>query len=604
MSKNNKQTEVILTERQQQELKEAKSVKRMTFTFVVIIFLCAAIFAGSLLAAPVQGIRNRVTKAITLGEHTLTGVELNYFYIDAISNYYQNYSSYLSWMGISASKPLDEQISNKTTGETYADYFLNMAIDNAKSTYALYDEAMRVGFKLSAEDQKTLDELITNLDKTIKYYRELYQSIGYSYNYKGANDYLKGIYGNGASGKSYQSYYEVCMIADAYYAEYYDGLEYTDADLRAYEKDKMSDFTSYTYNYYQFSVSTFLEGGTKSEDGKTTTYSDEEKEAARLVAKGLADKLAEGTYATLEEFDNALDALLKEYEASKKTETSAEDATNTTGTTAPEGTDATNPSEPEGTTPDDGKTEEDDKKEETNDKKKTKSTLAEDKLGTAVNSLFLDWIKDEARKEGDMTVIENATGEGDSKTVNGYYIVRFTEADDNTFALVDVRHILVKFEGGTYNSSTGATTYSDAEKKKAKEAAEKLLEEWKAGKADEDSFAELANKESDDNNGKVTNGGIYEDIYPGQMVTNFNDWCFDKERKVGDTGIVETEYGYHVMYFSAFSETNYRDYMIENTIRNEDVNEWHEALIKAIACTLLTDKCIDKGITMSEVAGA
>ena len=167
-----------------------------------------------------------------------------------------------------------------------------------------------------------------------------------------------------------------------------------------------------------------------------------------------------------------------------------------------------------------------------------------------------------------------------------------------------MRHILVKFEGGTYNSSTGATTYSDAEKKKAKEAAEKLLEEWKAGKADEDSFAELANKESDDNNGKVTNGGIYEDIYPGQMVTNFNDWCFDKERKVGDTGIVETEYGYHVMYFSAFSETNYRDYMIENTIRNEDVNEWHEALIKAIACTLLTDKCIDKGITMSEVAGA
>ena len=601
MSKNKNQTEVFMTERQQQEMKEAKNVKIMTFSFVVIIFLCVAIFLGSLLAAPVQGIRNRVTKAVTLGEHTLTGVELNYFYIDAISNYYQQYSSYISWMGIKTNEPLDEQFANKTTGQTYADYFLEMAIDNAKSTYALYDEAMRVGFKLSAEDQKELDELISGLDQTIKYYRELYESIGYSYNYKNAKDYLKGIYGNGASTKSYHSYYEVCKIADAYYTEYYDGQEYTDADLRAYEKDKMSDYSSFTYNYYQFSVNSYLEGGTKGSDGKIT-YSDEEKEAARLVAKQLADKLAAGTYETVEDFDNALDALLKEYEASKKTETTADEET--TEPTTPSEPEAT---QPEGTKPDDGKDDEDDKKEDEDDKKeedkkKTTSTLAEDYLGTKVNSLFIDWLKEEARKEGDLTVIENASGEGDNKTVNGYYVVRFTSVNDNKYALVDVRHILVKFQGGKTDSN-GKTTYTDAEKKKAKEEAEKLLEQWKAGKADEDSFAELANKESDDQGGKVTDGGIYEDIYPGQMVEAFNDWCFDKERKAGDTGIVETEYGYHVMYFSAFSETLYRDFMVENDLRNEKVTEWHEALTKAIAFKLLTDKCVDKGITMAEVAG-
>ena len=36
---------------------------------------------------------------------------------------------------------------------------------------------------------------------------------------------------------------------------------------------------------------------------------------------------------------------------------------------------------------------------------------------------------------------------------------------------------------------------------------------------------------------------------PGDMVTAFNDWCFDESRKSGDTGVVETEYGAHVMYF-------------------------------------------------------
>ena len=33
------------------------------------------------------------------------------------------------------------------------------------------------------------------------------------------------------------------------------------------------------------------------------------------------------------------------------------------------------------------------------------------------------------------------------------------------------------------------------------------------------------------------------------MVAAFNDWCFNESRQPGDTEIVETTYGYHVMYF-------------------------------------------------------
>ena len=35
----------------------------------------------------------------------------------------------------------------------------------------------------------------------------------------------------------------------------------------------------------------------------------------------------------------------------------------------------------------------------------------------------------------------------------------------------------------------------------------------------------------------------------GKYVKAFTDWSVAAERKVGDTGIVETEYGYHIMYF-------------------------------------------------------
>ena len=33
------------------------------------------------------------------------------------------------------------------------------------------------------------------------------------------------------------------------------------------------------------------------------------------------------------------------------------------------------------------------------------------------------------------------------------------------------------------------------------------------------------------------------------MVSEFNDWIFDPSRRTGDSDIVETSYGYHIIYF-------------------------------------------------------
>ncbi len=70
------------------------------------------------------------------------------------------------------------------------------------------------------------------------------------------------------------------------------------------------------------------------------------------------------------------------------------------------------------------------------------------------------------------------------------------------------------------------------------------------------SFAFLAAENSADT-GSASNGGLYEEIYPGQTVDAFDAWCFDASRQPGDTDIVETQYGYHVMYFSSVCEHPY-----------------------------------------------
>ena len=43
-----------------------------------------------------------------------------------------------------------------------------------------------------------------------------------------------------------------------------------------------------------------------------------------------------------------------------------------------------------------------------------------------------------------------------------------------------------------------------------------------------------------------------------------------------DTGIVETTYGVHVMYFDSFGKI-YRDALVENALRSADYNVWYDA---------------------------
>lgn len=139
---------------------------------------------------------------------------------------------------------------------------------------------------------------------------------------------------------------------------------------------------------------------------------------------------------------------------------------------------------------------------------------------------------------------------------------------------VNVRHILIEPEADEDGN------ISDEAWEKAQEQAETLLEEWKTGEATEDSFGLLATENSADS-GSSSNGGLYENVYPGEMVTAFNDWCFDPDRKEGDTDIVKTDYGYHIMYFVGHTEEYYYLTVAESDMRYYDGNAKLEELVDA-----------------------
>ena len=113
---------------------------------------------------------------------------------------------------------------------------------------------------------------------------------------------------------------------------------------------------------------------------------------------------------------------------------------------------------------------------------------------------------------------------------------------------VNIRHVLLMPEDP--NATTGEDgylVYSEESWEECRVKVEAIYEEWKTGDMSEESFAHLAMDNSQD--GNAEDGGLYENVYEGQMVPAFNDWCFDESRKTGDHGLVKTEYGYHIIFF-------------------------------------------------------
>ncbi|MBQ7229610.1 MAG: peptidylprolyl isomerase [Oscillospiraceae bacterium] len=526
-----------MTEKQLQEQKEAKKLRLYTGIFAAVIVVMILVVAASRIGS--SGIIPRSTTALTVGGTKVSAAELNHYYIDSVNNFLGSYGEYVSMFGLDTTKALDEQFYNEAEEQTWSDYFLETATASVKNMYAVYNAAKAEGFQLSEDGKASVDATVENL--------KMYATM---YGFGSADSYIAAMYGEGCNEKTFRQYAEVQMTAQEYAAAKNESLTYDDAALRAEEAENFNAYPAFSYNYCYLANSAFYQGGTEDEKGNKT-YSDEEKEAGRVAAEAAANTLAAAT--TAEELDTAIAAL---------------ELAST-----------------------------------------TKSTRCDKQQYASVPAALLEWVTGE-RKAGDITVIPNestthnhaegeeCTGDDGTTVVNGYYVVLFDSKDDNLNELVNVRHILVSFEGGTTDETTGAVTYSDEEKAKAKAAADEILAAFEAGEKTEEAFAALATEKTTDT-GSKENGGLYENVYPGQMVQAFNDWCFDASRKTGDTAIVETEYGYHVMYFVGNSGVTYRDYMIENTLRSEAMTEWETGLVEAAELVVENTKYVKTDLTLS-----
>ena len=153
----------------------------------------------------------------------------------------------------------------------------------------------------------------------------------------------------------------------------------------------------------------------------------------------------------------------------------------------------------------------------------------------------------------------------------------FSDLEISEIPNVNVRHILFVPEGDT-----------EADLKTAREAAEDALAQCRSGgaEAQREIFLRLVPEYSMDM-GSHDNGGLLENVNPGAIPGSFDQWCFDPAgHEPGDLAVVQSAYGWHVIYFEGYTDTYYWKETVRAEMRSQALGAAMRELAGEADCQL------------------
>lgn len=215
----------------------------------------------------------------------------------------------------------------------------------------------------------------------------------------------------------------------------------------------------------------------------------------------------------------------------------------------------------------------DDTKEQDPDETTAMKNAYKKDITSNISEEAASWAFSADRKAGDSKVF--------AATEDDFFVVMLTATahKDTTSSGNDVRHILFKFPEAQKDADGKEIAITDAQKAEVKAKAEKVLALYLENPTEEN-FVNLTKEHTEDvdADGNPNNGGLYEGVTASSnYVESFLNWSIDEKRKAGDTEIIETEYGYHIMYYVKSQGETW-----EQNIRNEILTTASDDLITQI----------------------
>lgn len=431
---------------------------------------------------------------MTVGNTDVSVGMYNFYYQNIVKQYVQYASN--GYYDIDLSKDFSTQYTTDDDGNeiSWQDRFKENTTELIKKNTIYYQKGIESGITLTDAQKEMIETQLDNIKNAAS-----------SANL-GVNEYIAQTYGDNCGLETLRKYLEQNYISSVYYYQQQIKLRPSEDELNAYFKENENDYKSCSYAILE---------------AEYDTSSDATKKAAVDNAKAAIAKITDedSMKALIPEFCS--DLISKYISAGYFTDES--DAVDAFAGAM----------------------------DSTSVKSDVESNFGED---------IADWMFNTDTAVGSLNYYAD-------ENAGVIYIIMKTSQpaldSDSASKVYSVRHILVIPESGdddsssSSSSSTSTKEYTEEEWAAALEKANSILDEYNKGDKTELSFAELAEKYTDDTSSTSVNmnnmyGGGIMDTQLGQMVSDFENWAIDSSRKYGDVEIVKSSYGYHIMFFISY----------------------------------------------------
>lgn len=435
----------------------------------------------------------------------------NYYYSSVVS-YYEQYAAY-GYFDLDTSKSYDKQFTTDSEGNqiTWADFFKNEALREIKLNLVYYTKGLEEGITLTKAQQDVIDEQIESMKASA------------SDSSVSLDQYISENFGEFCSESTVRLMLEQYYVAMNYKGQFSIDYKPSEEEIDSYYDEHKNDYYQISFSYIATEYDSTDDESKKESQAVIDEYMEkitDRNSIIALVPTVYADYIQTDTESAM-----ANDSTLTEDEAREQAIATYE-----------QNIDAT-------------------------------ITGAESPFGDKITQ----WLFSDDTKVGSKNYYI------DEESGYAYVILKTENAELDESDTYSVRHILICPESDEETTDTSEeVTYTDEQWKEAENTANEILEKFNSGDKSEYSFAVLAEENSEDtastssgSNGLF--GGLYEGVTKGEMVSEFENWALDSSREYGDTGIVKSEYGYHIMYFVSIAP-KYKVQLISD-IKSEQLNE-------------------------------
>lgn len=413
------------------------------------------------------------------------------YYYASIVSYYEQYASY-GYYSLDTTKDYSKQYTTDDDGNkiSWQKFFETEALKEVEQITTYYSKALEEGVTLTSAQKKTIDKQISTLKDSA------------SQNDVSLDQYIKANFGTYCSEDTIRIMLEQYYLSANYKGKFKCETKVTDNDVDKYYNDHKNDYKKIEF-YYIASPYDATDDNSKNESIKTAekimAKMKDKKSVIALVPEVYSSYIDSQVKSSMEQ-DSTLTEKKAREEAVKSYESNV--VTTVSGSDSP----------------------------------------FDDKMNT--------WLFSDDTKVGSKKYyIDESAG-------YIYIVLKTSKASVEEDETYTVRHILVASESGSNSSSSTSekTEYTDEQWAAAKKKADSILDKFNKTDKSEYEFAKLAEQYSTDSASTSSGsndsfGGLYESVTLGQMVPDFEKWSIDDSRKYGDTGIVKSDYGYHIMFF-------------------------------------------------------